>query len=137
MSTDTIELGDIGGWNKSHLLGLEELSADEITLINAQIEGFNQKLQELATSTKGEDQQAVVGGTLVQQKRDLELKIHTAQRQLRAVQAKRRVQIEQLGSRLEMFNVASVPGVVMVIALVLGIWRGARRRHYISHASDA
>jgi ABC-type uncharacterized transport system involved in gliding motility auxiliary subunit len=115
----------------------ERESADEITLINAQIEGFNQKLQELVSSAKGEEQQAVVGDTIVQQKRALELKIHTAQRQLRAVQAKRRERIEQLGSTLEMINVASVPGVVMVIALVLGIWRGVRRRHYISHASDA
>ena len=31
----------------------------------------------------------------------------------------------------------AVPGVIMVIAVGLGIWRGARRRHYISHASDA
>ncbi|MBN1510365.1 MAG: GldG family protein [Sedimentisphaerales bacterium] len=115
----------------------ERETADEITLINAQIEGFNQKLQELVSNAKGEEQQAVVGNTIVQQKRDLELKIHNAQRQLRAVQAKRRVRIEQLGSTLEMVNVASVPGVVMVIALVLGTWRGLRRRHYISHASDA
>jgi len=115
----------------------EKETADEVTLINAQIEGFNQKLQELVSSAKGEDKEAVVGDKIVQQKRDLELKIHTAQRQLRAVQAKRRERIEQLGSTLKMLNVVSVPAVVMVIALVLGIWRGVRRRHYISHASDA
>lgn len=115
----------------------EKESADEITLINAQIEGFNQELQSLASSAKGEEQQAVVGDTIVQKKRALELKIHTAQRQLRAVQAKRRVQIEELGSTLKMMNVGAVPGIVMVIALVLGVWRSARRRHYISHASDA
>jgi ABC-2 type transport system permease protein len=115
----------------------EKETADEMAVINAQIEGFNQKLQELVSSAKGEEQQAIVGDTIVQQKRELELKIHTAQRQLRAVQAKRRERIEQLGSKLEMINVGSVPGIVMVIALVLGTWRGVRRRHYISHASDA
>jgi len=115
----------------------EQETANEVVVINAQIEGFNQKLQELVSSAKGEEQQAVVGDTIVQQKRDLELKIHTAQRLLRAVQAKRRERIEQLGSKLETVNVGSVPGVVMVIALVLGAWRGVRRRHYISHASDA
>jgi len=115
----------------------EKETADEIALINAQIEGFNLKLQELVSSAKGEDQQDVVGNAIVQKKRELELKIHTAQRQLRAVQAKRRERIEQLGSTLKMANVVSVPAVVMVIALVLGTWRGVRRRHYISHASDA
>ncbi len=117
----------------------EEQTANEVAVINAQIEGFNQKLQELiSSSAKGDDdQQAIVGDTIVQQKRDLELKIHTAQRQLRAVQAKRRERIERLGNKLEMLNMGSVPGVVMVIALVLGTWRGLRRRHYISHASDA
>jgi hypothetical protein len=34
-------------------------------------------------------------------------------------------------------NMAAVPGLVMVFAIVLSVWRGARRRHYISHASDA
>jgi ABC-2 type transport system permease protein len=115
----------------------ERETADEVSLINLQIEGFNQKLQELVSSAKGEDKEAVVGDAIVQQKRDLELKIHTAQRQLRAVQAKRRERIEQLGSNLKMLDVVSIPAVVMVIALVLGTWRGVRRRHYISHASDA
>ncbi len=115
----------------------EEETANEVAVINAQIEGFNQKLQALVSSAKGDEQQAIVGDTIVQQKRELELKIHTAQRQLRAVQAKRRERIEHLGSQLEMTNVGAVPGVVMVIALVLGTWRGLRRRHYISHASDA
>jgi ABC-type uncharacterized transport system involved in gliding motility auxiliary subunit len=115
----------------------EKETADEVTLINVQIEGFNQKLQELVSSAKGEDKEAVVGDKIVQQKRDLELKIHTAQRQLRAVQAKRRVRIEELGNTLKMLNVVSIPAVVMVIALVLGTWRSVRRRHYISHASDA
>ncbi len=115
----------------------EKETADKVALINAQIEGFNQQLQELVSSAKGEDKQEVVGDAIAQKKRDLELKIYTAQKQLRAVQAKRREQIEQLGAKLKMLNVASVPAVVMVIALVLGIWRGVRRRHYISHASDA
>jgi len=94
-------------------------------------------LQSLVSSTKGEEQEEVVGSTIVQKKRELELRIHTAQRQLRAVQAKRRERIEQLGNALETINTVCVPGIVLIIALALGIWRGARRRHYISHASDA
>jgi hypothetical protein len=36
-----------------------------------------------------------------------------------------------------MINMIAVPGVVFVLAVVLGIRRGMRKRHYISHASDA
>ena len=65
------------------------------------------------------------------------MKIYEAQRDLRAVKAKRRERIEELGNSLRRLNMAAIPGVIMVIAVILGIWRGARRRHYISHASDA
>jgi ABC-2 type transport system permease protein len=115
----------------------EKETADKIAVINAQIDGFNQELQKLTSSANGEDDQAVVGSTIVQKKRELEGKIYQAQKQLRAVQAKRREKIEELGSTLKTANMATVPGVVMLIALVLGVWRGVRRRHYISHKSDA
>ncbi len=115
----------------------EKETADEIAVVNAQIEGFNQKLQNLVSSANEQDQQEVLGSTIVQQKRELELKIHEAQRQLRAIKAKRRERTDQLGNKLEMLNMAAVPSVIMLAAVVLGIWRSARRRHYISHASDA
>jgi ABC-type uncharacterized transport system involved in gliding motility auxiliary subunit len=115
----------------------EKETADEITLINAQIEGFNQELQSLVSSAKDKDQPEVLGGTIVQKKRDLELKIHEAQRQLREIKAKQREQVDQLGQTLEMVNMAAVPGVIMLVAVALGLWRSVRKRHYISHASDA
>ena len=115
----------------------EKETADEITVINAQIERFNQELQTLVSSDKDKDQPDVLGGTIIQKKRELELKIHEAQRQLRQIKAKQREQVDQLGHTLQMVNMAAVPGVVMLVALVLGLWRGLRRRHYISHASDA
>jgi ABC-2 type transport system permease protein len=115
----------------------ERETADEIALINLKIENFNQKLQSLVSSAQDQDRQDILGSTIVQQKRELELQIHDAQRQLRAIREKRRAQTDQLGTRLELLNMAAVPGVVMVVALALGLWRGVRRRHYISHASDA
>jgi ABC-2 type transport system permease protein len=115
----------------------EKETSDEITLINAQIEGFNTELQNLVNSAKDKDQPEVLGGTIVQKKRDLELKIHEAQRQLRQIKAKQRERTDQLGQTLELVNMAAVPGVVMLVAVVLGLWRSVRRRHYISHASDA
>ncbi|MEN6578025.1 MAG: GldG family protein [Phycisphaerales bacterium] len=115
----------------------EKQTADEMTLVNAQIDGFNQELQKLVSSAKDQEKQEVLGSDIVKKKRELELNIHDAQRRLRAIKEKRRERTDQLGNKLELVNMAAVPGVVMVVAVVLGVWRGARRRHYISHASDA
>jgi ABC-type uncharacterized transport system involved in gliding motility auxiliary subunit len=115
----------------------EKQTADEVTLINAQIEGFNQELQKLVPSDQEQDKQEVLGSALVQKKRDVELKIREAQRQLREIKARQRERTDQLAQRLEVLNMAAVPGVVMLVAVGLGLWRSVRRRHYISHASDA
>lgn len=115
----------------------ERETADEVALINAQIEGFNLELQNLVESGQAGEQEEVIGSSIIEKKRQLELKIREAQRQLREVNARRRERIEHLGSILRRFNMGLVPGVIMLIALVLGLWRSFRRRHYISHASDA
>jgi len=115
----------------------ERASADEVALVNAQIDGFNQKLQELVSSAKGEDEQKILGSDIVKTKRELEMKIRDAQKRLRAIKEKSQVQTDQLGNQLKMVNIAAVPSVILVVAAVLGIWRSVRRRHYISHASDA
>jgi hypothetical protein len=115
----------------------ERATADQVALINAQIEGFNQELQKLVSSAQEQDKQEVLGSDIVKKKRELELNIHDAQRRLRAIKEKRREQTDQLGNQLELANMAAVPGVIMLVAVVLGVWRGVRRRHYISHASDA
>jgi ABC-2 type transport system permease protein len=112
-------------------------TAAEVEVVNAQIEGFNQKLQALVSSAKDEQQQQLVGSEIVKQKRDLEVKIREAQRQLREIKAKRRARTDRLATKLEVLNMAALPGLVMVFAIALSVWRGARRRHYISHASDA
>ena len=115
----------------------ERETAQEVALINAQIDGFNQQLQNLVESGQAAEQEEVIGSSIIEQKRLLELKIREAQRQLREVNARRRERIEHLGSILRRFNMGLVPGVIMLVALVLGLWRSFRRRHYISHASDA
>jgi hypothetical protein len=49
----------------------------------------------------------------------------------------RRERIEHLGNMLRAFNMLMAPVVILLIAIVLGIRRSVRKRHYISHASDA
>ena len=42
--------------------------------------------------------------------------------------------IEALGNKLRQFNMLAAPAVILLIAIVLGIKRSMRKRHYISHA---
>jgi ABC-2 type transport system permease protein len=115
----------------------ERETADEIAVINAQIDGFNGELQKLVSSADEKDKEEVLGSAIVQKKRDLELKIREAQRQLRDIKAKQRERIDEVGRKLELANMAAVPSVVMLLAVMLGLWRSVRRRRYISHTSDA
>lgn len=114
----------------------EAETAAEVDKINLLIASFQSQLQNiLTTAKKGEEE--VLGSTILQEKKAIELKIHNAQRQLRQVRMTRRERIEQLGNKLRQANMLGAPLVILVIAIVLGLCRSVRKRHYISHASDA
>ncbi len=114
----------------------EAETAQEVEKINLQIAGFQSELQSIVNSAK-EGEEQVIGNSIVQKKKELELKIHQAQRQLRQVKMIRRERIESLGNKLRQANMLGAPAVILIIAIVLGIRRSVRKRHYISHASDA
>lgn len=114
----------------------EEATAEEVNKINAQIAIFQSQLQSIVASAK-EGQEEVIGSSILQKKKEVELKIHQAQGQLREVKMRRREQIERLGRKLQYANTSAVPLATLVVAVVLGFYRTARKRHYISHASDA
>ena len=114
----------------------EKETAKEVEKINLQIAGFQGELQKIVSSAKEGDQE-VIGSSIMQRKKEVELKIHQAQRQLRQVKMTRREKIEHLGNQMRQANMLAAPMVILIIAIVLGIRRGMRKRHYISHASDA
>jgi ABC-type uncharacterized transport system involved in gliding motility auxiliary subunit len=113
----------------------EETAAEEAK-INAEIAGFRQELQEVMSEAK-EGEEDLVAASIVEKRRDLELKIRMGERELREVQKKRREKIEKLERTLQNANMWSAPAVILVIAIVLGVRRGVVRRRYVSHASDA
>jgi ABC-type uncharacterized transport system involved in gliding motility auxiliary subunit len=141
-SSDLVSIRSRGNFKRPFVV-VEEIereaeaeTAEEVEKINAQIAGFQSELQSIVSSAK-EGQEEIIGGSIMQKKQELELKIHQAQRQLRQVKMTRRERIEQLGNRLRQANMLGAPTVILIIAIVLGIRRSARKRHYISHASDA
>ena len=114
----------------------EAETAEEVEKINLQISIFQGELQSIQATAK-EGQEEVLGSSIVKKKQEVELKIHQAQRQLRQVNMTRREKIEHLGNQLRQANMLAAPMVILIIAIVLGIRSGMRKRHYISHASDA
>ena len=114
----------------------EAETAEEVEKINAQIVGFQGQLQSILASAK-EGQEEVIGSSIVQKKKSVELKIHQAQRRKNDIKLKERERIEHLGNRLRQANMFGAPIVILIIAVALGVRRSVRKRHYISHASDA
>jgi len=114
----------------------EKEEREEVARINARIVGFESELKSIVTSAR-EGEQEVIGSSIMQKKRALELEIHKAQRQLRQVKMIRRERIEHLGNMLRNFNMLMTPAGTLIITIVLGIYRSVKKRHYISHASDA
>ena len=141
-SSDLISIRSRGNFKRPFIVvdeierQAEEETAQEVAVLNAQIAGFQNELQSILAQAK-EGQEEVINSSIVKKKKELELNILQAQRQLREIKMKRRERTDRLGFSLEVINVTAVPGVVIVFAVVLGLWRSARRRHYISHASDA
>lgn len=114
----------------------ERETANEEARINAEIAGFQNELNTIISSAKEGDEE-IIGSSILQKKKDLEIKLHEAQRKLRNVKMKRRERIESLGNKLRSFNMLMTPAIILIIAIVLGIRRSIRKRHYISHASDS
>jgi ABC-2 type transport system permease protein len=114
----------------------EKQTAQEEAAINAQIAGFQQELQKLVSSAREGDEK-LLETSILEKKKKLEGDIRDAQRKLRNVKMKQREKIEQLGDRLRDLNTWAAPIAILLVAIVLGIRRSVRRRHYISHASDS
>jgi len=114
----------------------EKASSEEEGRINAQIESFQQELNTVVSNAKGGDEE-LIGKSILDKKKDLEIKIREAQGKLRHVKADKRKNIEDLGNKLRNFNMLAAPSAILMLAVVLGVRRNARRRHYISHASDS
>jgi len=104
--------------------------------ISAEISGFKEELNKVLASAK-EGQEEVIGGSILREKKDLELKIHQARMRLRDLKMQKRERIERLGVLVRNLNTLPGPLLVLLIAVVLGFYRSSRRRYYISRASDA
>ncbi|MHC4704478.1 MAG: Gldg family protein, partial [Planctomycetota bacterium] len=86
----------------------EAETAAEVEKINLQKAGFQSELQNILKTAKAGEEE-VIGSTIVQKKKELELKIREAERQLRQVKMTRRERIEHLGNKLRQANMLGAP----------------------------
>ena len=141
-SSDLISIRSRGSFKRPFTLvediemKAEAETSEEEAKINAKIAGFQQQLNQLLSTMKG-DQSGVIGNTIVQEKKIIEQDIHEAKRQLRLIKQEKRQRIDKLGQNLRNFCTLPGPIITLIIAVILGIRRSVIKRHYISHASDA
>jgi ABC-type uncharacterized transport system involved in gliding motility auxiliary subunit len=114
----------------------EAETAKELAAIEVKIAGFNRELQSILASAK-QGQEEVIGSSIMQKRRELELEIQRANSEKRVIQMKRRERIDSLGGKLQSANTLIAPAVILIIAIVVSVRRSIRKRHYISHTSDA
>ena len=119
-----------------------EMKAEEETLeksraIEAQIAVFEQQLNEKLQSLDGENRGELINQTILEEKKDIELKLRDAEKQLRDIKMQKRQRVEQLKERMRFYCTIPGPILTLCIAVALGIYRSIKRRRYISHASDS
>lgn len=141
-SNELISIRSRGNFNRPFVVvdeieeRAEAETAKEVKKLNAEIDGFENELRTLVTSTDKQQQQ-IIGSSIAQKKKDLELKKIEAQQQLQQVQKKKVQSKERLGNILKAFSMLTVPAVILIIAVAIGIRRSIMKRHYIGHSSDA
>ena len=141
-SSDLISIRSRGNFKRPFILvdeievKAQEKTAEEEARINAEIQSFQAQLNQIVSSAK-EGQEELLGSSILQKKKEIELNIHQAQRRLRDVKMTKRKDIEKLGARIRNFNTLPGPALILLIAVIIGIRRNIRKRHYISHSSDS
>jgi hypothetical protein len=141
-SSDLISIRSRGNFRRPFIVvdkieeQAEAETAKELAVIEAKIAGFNSELQSIVASAK-EGQEDVVGSSILQKRRELELEIQRANSEKRVIQMKKREGIDSLGGKLQRANTLIAPAVILIVVVVVSVRRSIRKRHYISHASDA
>jgi ABC-2 type transport system permease protein len=114
----------------------EAETSAKLNAIDQSIAQYNAQLQSILASAQ-EGQEELIGNKITQERRVLEKNIYEAQKQKRLINMEKYEKIDSLGIKLQRANTLATPAVILLIAIVLWLWRSFRKRHYISHSSDA
>ncbi|MHC4987418.1 MAG: Gldg family protein [Planctomycetota bacterium] len=115
----------------------EEKTIEETRRIEAKIKEFEQQLNEKLRSLQGEGKGALINQTILEEKKEIELKLRDLEKEMRDIKMQERKSVEVLKERMLFYCTVPGPILTLVIAIGLGIYRSIKRRRYISHASDS
>ncbi len=114
----------------------ERETGEEEAKIKEKIVGFQKELNQIVASAK-EGEEKLIAASILEKKKNLNLEIRGAERELRQIQMARVVKIDALRKKLQNFNMLLAPAFILAIAIILGVRQRLLRRRYVSHSSDA
>ena len=140
-STDLIRLRSRGGYKHPFTRvdriekAAEEKTAEEEARILAEIKGFETQLNEKLRTLQSTEQE-LINKTILEEKKDIELKLHEAEMRLRDVKMKKVAEKEALKNRIRNFCTLPGPLFVLAAAVALSIYRSVKRRRSIHHMRE-
>ena len=105
--------------------------AEKVKAINERIVGFQVELQEIVSKAKAGEEE-IIGSTIIKKKKELELSIRVAQKELRDVRLEKRKRTEKVKGQLQMANMVLTPTAILLVAIALWVWRGVKRQRHIN-----
>jgi len=104
--------------------------------INAEIAAYRRELEKILSTAK-QGQEEIIGSSILQKRAELEVEIREAEKRLRQVRRDAYQGIENLGDKLRNLNTLPGPILILLVAVILGIYRSTRKRHYVRGGSDS
>ncbi|MEJ5258788.1 MAG: GldG family protein [Anaerohalosphaeraceae bacterium] len=140
-STDLIRLRSRGGYKRPFTRvdrierAAEEKTAEEEARIMAEIKGFETQLNEKLRALESKERE-LINKTILEEKKEIELKLHQAEMRLRDVKMKKVADKEALKNRIRNFCTLPGPLAVLTAAVVLAVYRSLKRRYSIQHMRE-
>jgi len=107
----------------------EEATARQVEAINGKITAYQDELQKLENQAT-EKNIKLLQSKAIKSRKELQEKIRTQKKELRRLNAAKREKIEALRADLLTNNMVWAPAIILLIAIVLAAYRGARARYY-------
>lgn len=140
-STDLIRLRSRGGYKRPFTRvdqierAAEEKTAEEEARIMAEIKGFETQLNEKLQALESKERE-MINKTILEEKKEIELKLHQAEMRLRDVKMKKVADKEALKNRIRNFCTLPGPLAVLAAAVILAVYRAVKRRYSIQHMRE-
>ena len=140
-STDLISIRSRGSYNRPFLkvdqieTQADARTSEEEANIEAQIKGFEQQLNEKLQGV-GSNQQELINRTILEEKKDIEVKLQEAEMRLREVKNQKVRAKEALKNKLRSFAMLPGPLLTLLIAVILAIHRTVKKRHSMYHIQE-